>query len=242
MKDAAERRRLFSNAAAESQLEWEFFDAHCEPHAPLLTKHESGRRPLSKGELGCYSSHFALWKWLADSNYDQILVLEDDIVADWGFIKKLSSLDFHKMGVDYLKLFTKVPAKWRYVCTVFQYYHIVQLTNRGLGTQAYFLTKDGAKMLLRSGVQISFPVDIFLDTYWQNGMPSLAIHPSPIFERFQPSSIGEGRFRPTVLGPINRLASFLEKIRNKLRMSWEHIRPMRTKGFFKTIRSCIARQ
>ncbi|CAH0547323.1 unnamed protein product [Brassicogethes aeneus] len=37
------------------------------------------KRPMTKGEIGCFLSHYNIWKEIIDKGYKQTLVLEDDI-------------------------------------------------------------------------------------------------------------------------------------------------------------------
>ena len=73
----------------------------------------SKARPLTPGELGCYSSHYHAWLVLLDSRAAQMIVLENDTVVDWTFLEKLATLDFSALGVSYLRLFGKRPCAFR---------------------------------------------------------------------------------------------------------------------------------
>jgi len=45
-------------------------------------------RPLKLGEIGCFMSHYKIWKEVLTLNYDIVLVLEDDIRFEPYFIEK----------------------------------------------------------------------------------------------------------------------------------------------------------
>lgn len=202
LADAVDRKARFERSALPCVAPYEFFDAHKELARPL--RHQKGitrsthGRSLRTAELGCYSSHYALWQWLADSACDQMLVLEDDVCVDWAFIDYLLRHDFRSMGIPYLRLFAKIPARWRYVASPFldRYRHLIRFTSYALGTQAYLITKPAAVKWLQAGRDIRFPIDVFMDRYWEHGIPDLAIYPFPVLERFEASSIGAGRFEP----------------------------------------------
>ncbi len=151
---------------------WEFFDAHTQL-APLL-RHVVGAtrsthgRTLRGGELGCYSSHWSLWRWLVESDCEQMIVLEDDVQVDWRFIDFISGINFADMNINYLRLFAKIPARWRYVATPFldRYHHLIRFTGYALGTQAYLLTKAGAAQLLAT----AWPNDPLSDRYFYGSL------------------------------------------------------------------------
>src|SRR5688572_19546264 len=89
----AERRRAFSERARDANIPWGFFDA-CTSLAPALTYDEEltivrRGRPLQKSELGCYSSHYSIWAEFLASDADQLIVLEDDTLVDWGYLRRV---------------------------------------------------------------------------------------------------------------------------------------------------------
>lgn len=203
---ATERRQAFAQSAAAAGCDWEFFDAHAAPVHGLSydEKRVAGiyGRKLLAGELGCYSSHFDLWGWLAQADCEQLIVLEDDVVVDWEFIRELSAIRLASRGIEYLRLFAKMPAPWRFIASPYfdKYRHLIRFTGYALGTQAYVLSKSGAARLIRRGSNIEAPVDVFMDRSWDHGLLNLAIYPFPVYERHQRSSIGECRFST----PISR--------------------------------------
>jgi glycosyl transferase family 25 len=221
------RREEFSQAAVHASLPWEFFDAHRIPVHGLA--YDETRvtgtygRKLHPGELGCYSSHFELWRWLVKSDCQQLIVLEDDVVVDWEFIRNFSATEMARRGIEYLRLFAKMPASWRFIASPYfdQYRHLIRFTGYALGTQAYVISKTGAERLIRHGSNIAAPVDVYMDRTWDHGVLNLALYPFPIYERYQPSSIGEARFSE----PISRwgqpsLRNLWTRARRKLQLYW----------------------
>jgi glycosyl transferase family 25 len=224
---ALERRQAFTRSAAGAACEWEFFDAHAAP-VPGLSYDEKrvtgiyGRR-LHPGELGCYSSHFELWRWLAEADFEQLIVLEDDVVVDWEFIREISAIQLARRGIEYLRLFAKMPAPWRFIASPYfdRYRHLIRFTGYALGTQAYALSKAGAERLVRHGSNIEAPVDVYMDRTWDHGLLNLAVYPFPVYERHQRSSIGEGRFS----APISRwgrpsLRNLWIRARRRVLLNW----------------------
>jgi glycosyl transferase, family 25 len=224
---ALERRQAFVRSAVEADCDWAFFDAHTTPMNGLTydEKRVTGifGRKLHPGELGCYSSHFDLWRWLAQADCEQLIVLEDDVVADWEFIRDISAIAMASRGIEYLRLFAKMPAPWRFVASPYfdKYRHLIRFTGYALGTQAYVLSKSGAERLICHGSNIEAPVDVYMDRTWDHGLLNLAVYPFPVYERHQRSSIGEGRFA----APISRwgqlsLRNLWTRARRKLQLNW----------------------
>jgi glycosyl transferase family 25 len=226
LANAVERRAEFARRAPSDAPAWEFFDAHTTLAPVLLHDSKAARathgRTLRGGELGCYSSHHALWQWLLDSDCEQMVVLEDDVQVDWKFIEFLIERNFADLKVAYLRLFAKIPSRWRYVASPFlgRYHHLIRFTGYALGTQAYLLTKDGAARLLRHAQTVRYPIDVFMDRYWQHGVPNLAIYPFPVIESFQPSSIGQARFEREPIPLAMKMQFKWAKLAAKARM-WQ---------------------
>src|SRR3546814_10878238 len=58
-------------------------------------------RAMSKGEIGCYASHFSIWRDMIERGVRQAIVLEDDTVVDWAYLEPLARTDLHAEGIDY---------------------------------------------------------------------------------------------------------------------------------------------
>src|SRR5215203_1051955 len=113
LNSALERRQTFVNAAKDTDLQWEFFDA-CTGLSPYLLydaeeAEETNGRRLLPGEIGCYSSHVEIWLRLIDDDVDQYIVLEDDVVVDWGALEDFAHTSISNHGFNYMRLFYKHP-------------------------------------------------------------------------------------------------------------------------------------
>jgi glycosyl transferase family 25 len=194
-----ERREQFAERARGSAVEWAFFDAHTSLEEPLiydarLTALRRGRQ-LSAGELGCYSSHYAVWKAFVASSYDQLIVMEDDAWVDWDFLERVAHHDIGSNGIDYLKLsclnlpprILKGKLLGRYVAHFLGYPQ---------GCTGYVLTQKGAQQLLQHCKIVAGPIDIVIDQTWWGGMPALCMFPCPVVEKSGPSRIGGDRNKP----------------------------------------------
>src|SRR3546814_18237104 len=72
-------------------------------------------RAMSKGEIGCYASHFSIWQDMVGRGVRQAIVLEDDTVVDWAYLEPLARTDLPAEGIDYLRLYAKRPPWQRVV-------------------------------------------------------------------------------------------------------------------------------
>lgn len=208
LADAAERRAAFAERARSTRLPWNFFDAHRELGAGLAYRSDDAvvvkGRPLTPGELGCYSSHYHAWLVLLDSRAAQMIVLEDDTIVDWTFLEKLATLDFSALGVSYLRLFGKRPCAFRLHGEVIEpRRYLVEYAAYVHGTQGYVITRAGAARFVRHCRRVRRPVDVELDRAWDHGVPCLAVFPFPVMEISTASTIGSARWaRPEIPGPL----------------------------------------
>lgn len=200
LKSAEARRKAFAARAASTSLVWRFFDA-CTGPAPDMTIDEPAvrrnkGRPMSKGEIGCYASHFSIWQDMIARDVPQAIVLEDDTVVDWAYLEPLARSDLHAEGIDYLRLYAKRPTWQRIVRSDFLQHSraVVELVGHAYGTQGYAITIEGARRLVDHCRIVRRPIDDAMDRSWAHGLPNLALYPAPILEAAIVSDIGSSRF------------------------------------------------
>lgn len=224
MKGSSARRESFEKLAEAADLNWEFFDARTQAEEPLSYSESLSRRrfgrPLSKGEVGCYVSHYKLWEELLTSPADQMIVLEDDVIVDWNALKAIAEFDCGVAGIDVLRLFAThpfrfVPAMYRFLS---EHHHIVRSKGFAFGTQGYLVTRRGAEAFLAGGTTIYEPVDWRISRYWDYRLPCYVIFPFPILERHATSTIGSaGRETTTPASWMERSEKILRKIQSRFR-------------------------
>lgn len=218
------RRARMAEQLDAAGLDWSFFDARTT--APEGLRYDPARavrrhgRELTPGELGCFASHHALWREVADDDGpDMLLVLEDDLIVNPVFFQQMGTVAEAARPYGYLRLYAKVPAGARLEAP-FLDRHVARFSGRAYGTQAYFLTREAARRLLRSVKEVVRPVDDEMDRYWVNGLPICAVFPFPVMEVAYGSTI-EGQRR--VLPPLPRgqrlrwqMSKTVEKVRRHM--------------------------
>ena len=87
---------------------FEAVDGRVNPH-PLFSRYDDKlreryrRKALSPAELGCYTSHYLLWKLCLDLN-KPIVVMEDDVIVDSSLNEALNIADEQIESLQYLRL------------------------------------------------------------------------------------------------------------------------------------------
>lgn len=194
MTTATARRAAFA-ATAETAMAWSFFDARRLPETPVVYEERLAARrfgrALKPGEIGCYASHFAVWRQFLDSDVEQLLVLEDDVFVDWPAVEQLCSHNLAAHHIHVLKLFATHPIRSRMAKykLLSDHSHLLRVFGHAFGTQAYVLTRRGAAALASTCQQMTMPVDWAMSRYWAYRLPSYAVFPFPVIERHGPSTI-----------------------------------------------------
>jgi GR25 family glycosyltransferase involved in LPS biosynthesis len=120
-------------------------------------------RPLLNTEIGCFLSHYKLWKICVKIN-KPILILEDDAVVDIGLykektiIKDLQKCDILFLGFRDLAIENNLKNK-----SLEYNYNLLKLGKHCVNTHAYCIKPDSAKKLIQSVKQnYIIPVDNFI--------------------------------------------------------------------------------
>jgi glycosyl transferase family 25 len=224
MPNALDRRTRFAERAEGGAVPWEFFQAHSELHASLTYDETeallSHGRLLRPGELGCYSSHYAAWSQLLADDVDQYVILEDDVIVDWEYLRKIIESDLTSLKIDYLRLYYKFPVRQIVVVNGFidRSKSLVELADHAYGTQGYLITKAAASKLLAHCRIVRRPIDDEMDRTWAHGVRNLCVFPFPLIEESGASMIGASRFERTVLPARLRLRRRIRRFVERMRL------------------------
>uniref|UniRef100_A0AAQ5YTI5 Glycosyl transferase family 25 domain-containing protein n=1 Tax=Amphiprion ocellaris TaxID=80972 RepID=A0AAQ5YTI5_AMPOC len=123
-------------------------------------------RVLTRGEIGCFLSHYNIWKQVVQQELQQVLVLEDDVRFEPRFKSRLVAImdNVQRVGLDWdliyvgrKRLQVKQPEYW--------VKGVQNLVHPGYSywTLGYVLSLNGAKKLLQAKpLNKMLPVDEFL--------------------------------------------------------------------------------
>lgn len=224
LADAKTRREHMRAQLDRAGHEWTFFDACTALPADLPYDERASiaahGRPLTKGELGCFASHWQLWQLIAAEQDDAVLLaLEDDVLLDCFYFAKIDEVAAAMRPYGYLRLYAKVPAGLR-LEGPFLDRHIGRFSGRPYGTQGYLLTPATARRFLASINQVVRPVDDEMDRFWAHGIPARTVFPFPLIELNFGSTIESKRRQGMPLTKPQRLrwetSKGVEKLRRHL--------------------------
>jgi glycosyl transferase family 25 len=187
LRDSLDRQARIKRALDKAEIEFEFFwgvDGRKDPN-PLLAFYDEPKRLRAKGksmtpgQLGCFASHFNIWKRCEAENTNYI-VLEDDVVFDEdgfkSFLDGLSELPSH---LECLRLFeNKTRGNKHYDVSGFKGFRVLRYLKGPMSAMGYFLTPRAARKFVYSTNPVFLPVDIHMDRYWVNNVICLGIEPA----------------------------------------------------------------
>jgi glycosyl transferase, family 25 len=229
LTSALNRRALVEQRVGRLGLPWRFYDAHTasDNTLPYDAERALTRRGyrLKPAEIGCFSSHVGcLRAYLEDPRAAEFLiVLEDDVLLDEHFDFSVLPELLRSLDIHYLKLFSRFITRFRY---------LGRIGVRGLyrfvvppyGTQAYVVSKSGARTLVNALCRIERPVDDEMDRYWINGLPTYALFPYPALESDLASTVAKGFSEPTALTLRQSLSLRAHIWAEKLPREWASLR------------------
>uniref|UniRef100_A0A673AGF5 Procollagen galactosyltransferase 2-like n=1 Tax=Sphaeramia orbicularis TaxID=375764 RepID=A0A673AGF5_9TELE len=158
-------------------------------------------RVLTRGEIGCFLSHYNIWKQVVQQELQQVLVLEDDVRFEPRFGRRLMSImeDVHRERLDWdliyvgrKRLQVKKPELW-----VKGFKNLVH-AGYSYWTLGYVLSLKGAKKLLEAKpLNKMLPVDEFLPIMFNK-------HPNAEYlHYFEPRDLQAFSVEPLLLFPTH---------------------------------------
>ncbi|MCL9780338.1 glycosyltransferase family 25 protein [Vibrio sp. S4M6] len=187
--DSTERRDSICKQFVDKGAEFTFFDAvdgRADSHHPLFDKYNylkrlwftSGKMP-SKGEVGCYASHYLLWKKCIELN-EPIIILEDDISLCQSFSTSIDKVEKFTSKYGFLRLEAEAMPKRgeSHIVESGLDYDIRFISDNTRGAIAYSISPIAARKLVQKSQSWSVPVDTYMGAYYKHGVPSYLLSPS----------------------------------------------------------------
>lgn len=146
-------------SAIDTTTDWEKWKQYVLPDAidPIIKGYRTEHHQLSKGSIGCYLSHYELWKKAAEDDTD-IIIFEDDTYPTLSYTE-LKKYMGHVPGTFDIVLFggvynTQSNIINQYVCKISRFYCL----------HSYMLSAKAAKFLVSPRAH-GFPITQQVDSY-----------------------------------------------------------------------------
>ncbi len=226
LPQSEDRQTRIEAALTNAGIDFEFFwgvDGRTD-RDPVFAMYDKPKRvwlkgqPMSQGQLGCFASHYNIWKRCVEEGANYV-VLEDDVLFDAPLLKQFleDALGFPRR-LECLRLFknktrnhktTNLGSTGRF--------DILRYTKGPMSTMGYYITPAAAEKFLVASNPIFLSVDIYMDRYWVNGVQCLGVQPAIVTHDYGFESIigyGEkvGR-RPLFVRLIREAFTLTERLR-----------------------------
>jgi glycosyl transferase family 25 len=215
------RRAIFTERA-QTTLEWDFLDARTSnttglPYDARKSERIYGRA-LKPSELGCFSSHHALWQLCAKAGRP-LIVFEDDVDPHWPFLEAFACDYQAYAGIDFLRFRGTFDTERVAVGDILDR-KLLEALGYPRGGQGYLLTPAHAKRLLIRLRLLARPVDDEIDRVWRYGGRNLLVDPPALSPRDEPSDIGDlGRNEFIQTGMLRTALRVFEKLQKETYIS-----------------------
>ncbi len=187
VRETGRRARMRKELKAQ-QLDFEFFDAvdgaglpeDCYRHRmqEQWWRIMRGRR-LSPGEIGCFLSHYALWRHLVDTGTPYAVVLEDDAALEDGFPALIDAVLRTDLDWDVVLLSPRKRYRvHREMAMLDGRRSLVRYRRRVGGCVGYLVRLEAARALLHYCWRIRAPIDWLYAEWWRNGLAFYAVDPA----------------------------------------------------------------
>lgn len=155
LEDQLSRIESCKKEFEKSKLDYQFFYGidGSKTNLNVISDNTSKHTQMNSGRIGCFLSHYMLWNHILYSEYEEVLILEDDFHFETTFEEIL----------NYKK---ELPNDWDLFfigyCCESKIEPISEKIAKGDGicTHAYFITKKGIEKLLDNILPIDLPIDM----------------------------------------------------------------------------------
>ena len=147
---------------------------------------------LSPGEIGCYLSHYNLWRRIADEQIPAAVVLEDDAEPKPGFAEVVAEIAACDWRWDLVYLHRDHSDKiYRTLQTFGGGYRLAQLNKTPNAAGAYMISASGAKKLLHHCWYMHHGLDVVWKDFWNWRGRVYAVCPNPVRQLTPASAIDD---------------------------------------------------
>ena len=144
-----------------------------------------------KPEIGCYLSHIAAWRAIADGPDEGGFIFEDDLRAEPDLGEVLALLSADATGWDMVKLFSFTPdAPLRHARPLGPRHQIGIPYRVPTCLIGYGITRDAARRLAARSLPFFRPVDEDQKFFWETGLRVALVTPPPIVVGDQEAATG----------------------------------------------------
>jgi glycosyl transferase family 25 len=140
-------------------------------------RQSSYHKQLTSGEVACYLSHVRSWQKIVDEQLDYGVIFEDDILLEDDIKQGLEAIQNISEPWDLIKL-AESPVKRKVVHNISAGdFSLVTYNKIPIRSCAQVISLAGAKKLLANNKDITRPVDVELQYWWESDLNVFGLQP-----------------------------------------------------------------
>lgn len=210
-----ERRRYVSEQLRKVGAEFRFFEVErFKEYPPSYDRAARWRihgNDLNLSEVGCYDSHYRVWKELLASQDQMWCVLEDDVDIDDHFVPTLQAIASTSLPFGFMRLADYgAENSWQIACLP-NGSIVKDHRKQPFGMQGYVIHRDAAAILVEHARNIIYAVDDMVSRTWEHGVRTLSVTPSVVHHR--------NDLLGTTIGRIKAKRTLLQKLKREFYMA-----------------------
>lgn len=214
LRSAARRRAQCAETMQRLGLHFEFFDAlegASLPDDEIALVYDAGKNarvykhPLSRPEMGCSLSHYALWQRIAAAAAGGAFLLEDDFQAEPGLLEVINGLSRANLENCMIKLYAHRPAPGEPVGALPRGHRLILPKHVPGLTLGYAIDRVAAARMAARLLPMGRPVDMDIKHWWEFDVPVLVVEPNVLrVEKAQTGSTIDAARAETHAGALRR--------------------------------------
>lgn len=182
------------------------------------------QRSLTRGEVGCYLSHFKIYKKMMEENLKYSIVFEDDVYINDKLLEFIKVINFINPEIDYINFanFPESSIFFKSERLVSSNFCLKKHVEGIWGTYGYYISLAGAKKLIASDVSKTLvPIDYLCRSFGKEKLDMRVLHPHIVktsipqigIKSIFPSIIEEDRQNIEKINfKINKFKVFLKRV------------------------------
>ncbi|MBI4749609.1 MAG: glycosyltransferase family 25 protein [Acidobacteria bacterium] len=187
LQRSTDRRARITRHLTEHKLSFEIIDAidGRQLTSEQLAQYDARQavrnlgRELVPAEIACALSHLSIYQRMVDQKLDEVLILEDDAVLQYGFFDVLRHRSNFPKDWELVLLCHNraIDSVW-YHHPLVEHFKVVRFARRVMSSAGYLLKQSTARKLLTAGYPVCVPSDFLTGGRVRVGIKIYGIWPS----------------------------------------------------------------